>query len=49
MATNFVTKIDINAQRDYDYLSHRVFEVGKSEEDISDSKGLTDVAMIAKF
>ena len=56
MATNFWTKIAINA---YKCISARdngkaithntVFVVGQSKEDISDCKGLRDVAMATKF
>ena len=56
MATNFGTKIVINA---YKYISMRdnenvityngVFVVGQSKGDISDCKGLRDVAMATIF
>ena len=56
MATNFGTKIAINA---YKCISARdnenaityngVFVVDQSKEDISDSKGLRDVAMATKY
>jgi len=57
MATNFGTKITINAYRcismrdnDKNLITYnRVFVVDQSNEDISDCKGLRDVAMATKF
>ena len=56
MAPNFGTKVAINA---YKYMStrhsenvityNRGFVVDQSKEDISDCKGLMDVAMATKF
>jgi len=56
MATNFGTKIAINAYRciclrhnENAITYNRVFVVDQSKEDISDCKGLRDVAMATKF
>jgi len=57
MATNFGTKIAINAHkciytRDNESVityNRGVFVVNQSKEDISDCKGLRDVAMATKF
>ena len=56
MATNFGTKIAINAHnaflRDINenvVTYNGVFVVGQSKEDISDCKGLRDVAIATKF
>ena len=57
MATNYWAKIDTNAYkcistRDNDNVityNRGVFVVDQSEEDISDCKGLRDIAMATKF
>jgi len=50
MATNFWTKITINErEQECDYLQQGIFVVGQSKEDISDCRGLRDIAMATKF